>query len=145
VRGYSHKLGECALAFFAAPDLAGKCPAFPACLDDAPLLLPGDDATVRSRIETWLESNRLAPRVVGEFDDGALMMAFGQAGGGFFPAPAVLADPIEKQFGVQRVGLVEEIQDVFYAITGERRISHPAVLAVTEAAQEVLTRLSANS
>lgn len=143
VRGYSHKLGECALAFFAAPDLAGKCPAFPACLDDAPLLLPGDDATVRSRIETWLESKRLAPRVVGEFDDGALMMAFGQAGGGFFPAPAVLADPIEKQFGVQRVGLVEEIQDVFYAITGERRISHPAVLAVTEAAQEVLTRLSA--
>jgi LysR family transcriptional activator of nhaA len=96
VRGYSHKLGECALAFFAAPGPGGSMPRpFPACLDDAPLLLPGDDATVRSRIETWLEKNRLAPRVVGEFDDGALMMAFGQAGGGYFPAPAVLAEAIE--------------------------------------------------
>ncbi len=143
VRGYSHKLGECALAFFAAPDLADKCGEFPACLDDAPLLLPGDDATVRSRIETWLEKNRLAPRVVGEFDDGALMMAFGQAGGGYFPAPAVLADAIEAQFGVRRVGLVEEIQDVFYAITGERHITHPAVLAVTEAALGMPPRLTA--
>ncbi len=143
VRGYSHKLGECALAFFAAPALAEACARFPACLDGAPLLLPGDDATVRPRIETWLEKNRLAPKVVGEFDDGALMMAFGQAGGGFFPAPAVLAGAIEAQFGVRRVGLVEEIQDVFYAITGERHITHPAVLAVTGAAQGMLTGLIA--
>ena len=134
VRGYSHKLGECALAFFAAPGLAQDCAEFPACLDDSPLLLPGDDATVRPRIETWLERHRLAPRVLGEFDDGALMMAFGQAGGGFFPAPAVLAEAIEAQFGVKRVGVVEDIQDVFYAITGERHITHPAVLAVTSAA-----------
>jgi LysR family transcriptional regulator, transcriptional activator of nhaA len=145
VRGYSHKLGECALAFFAAPDLADACGDFPACLNDAPLLLPGDDATVRTRIEAWLEKNRLAPRVVGEFDDGALMMAFGQAGGGFFPAPAVLAEVIEAQFGVKRVGVVEDIQDVFYAITGERRITHPAVLAVTEAAQGMLSRLMAGA
>ena len=143
VRGYSHKLGECALAFFAAPALAERCGSFPACLDDGPLLLPGDDATTRGRIETWLEKNRLAPRVVGEFDDGALMMAFGQAGGGYFPAPAVLADAIEAQFGVRRVGLVEEIQDVFYAITGERHITHPAVLAVTEAALGMPPRLTA--
>jgi LysR family transcriptional activator of nhaA len=70
------------------------------------------------------------------------MMAFGQAGGGYFPAPAVLADAIEAQFGVRRVGLVEEIQDVFYAITGERHITHPAVLAVTEAAQGLPPRLT---
>lgn len=134
VRGYSHKLGECALAFFAAPVLAERCGEFPACLDGGPLLLPGDDATVRLRIETWLEKHRLAPRVVGEFDDGALMMAFGQAGGGYFPAPAVLSEAIEAQFGVSRVGVVEDIQDAFYAITGERHVTHPAVLAVTAAA-----------
>ena len=144
VRGYSHKLGGCTLAFFAAPNLADKCVEFPACLNEAPLLLPGDDATVRSRIETWLEKNRLAPRVVGEFDDGALMMAFGQAGGGYFPAPVVLAEAIEAQFGVRRVGLVEEIQDVFYAITGERHITHPAVLVVTEAALGMPPRLTAS-
>jgi LysR family transcriptional activator of nhaA len=145
VRGYSHKLGECALAFFATRELADGCPDFPDCLDDAPLLLPGDDATVRSRIETWLEKNRLAPRVVGEFDDGALMMAFGQAGGGYFPAPEVLSEAIETQFGVKRVGVVEDIQDVFYAITGERHITHPAVLAVTGSAQGKLTRLTAGA
>jgi LysR family transcriptional activator of nhaA len=130
VRGYSHKLGECALAFFAAPALADACAGFPDCLNEAPLLLPGDDATARPRIEAWLEKNRLAPRVVGEFDDGALMMAFGQAGGGYFPAPAVLAESIETQFGVRRVGLAEDIQEVFYAITGERHITHPAAQAV---------------
>ncbi len=130
VRGYSHKLGECGLAFFAAPALADACADFPACLNGAPLLLPGDDATARPRIEAWLEKNRLAPRVVGEFDDGALMMAFGQAGGGYFPAPAVLGEAIAAQFGVRRVGLAEDIQDVFYAITGERHITHPAAQAV---------------
>lgn len=130
VRGYSHKLGECGLAFFAAPMLADTCTVFPDCLNGAPLLLPGDDATARPRIEAWLEKNRLAPRVVGEFDDGALMMAFGQAGGGYFPAAAVLGEAIETQFGVRRVGLAEDIQDVFYAITGERHITHPAAQAV---------------
>jgi LysR family transcriptional regulator, transcriptional activator of nhaA len=145
VRGYSHKLGECALAFFAAPELARGCTDFPACLDDAPLLLPGDDATVRPRIEAWLEKNRLAPRVVGEFDDGALMMAFGQAGGGHFPAPSVLAEAIEAQYGVCRVGEVEEIQDVFYAITGERHITNPAVLAVTNASLGMPTKLMAGA
>lgn len=144
VRGYSHKLGECALAFFAAPGLAASCADFPACLDGAPLLLPGDDATVRPRLENWLEKNRLAPRVVGEFDDGALMMAFGQAGGGYFPAPEVLGDAIEAQFGVKRVGVVEDIQDVFYAITGERRITHPAVRAVTQAGLPGLTTAPAS-
>lgn len=141
VRGYSHKLGESALAFFAAPSLAMPDQSFPGCLDGAPLLLPGDDASVRPRIEAWLEKHRLAPRVVGEFDDGALMMAFGQAGRGYFPAPAVLASAIETQFGAREVGRTEEIRDVFHAITGERRISHSAVLAVTEAAQDMLASL----
>ncbi len=142
VRGYSHKLGECPLAFFAAASLAEVRAAFPSCLHEAPLLLPGDDATVRPRIETWLERNRLAPRIVGEFDDGALMMAFGQAGRGYFPAPVTLAESIARQFGARHVGTVEEIQEVFYAITGERHITHPAVRAVTDAAQEVLSRLA---
>lgn len=140
VRGYSHKLGECPLAWYAAAGLTHAHAAFPACLRAAPLLLPGDDATVRPQIETWLEKNRLAPHVVGEFDDGALMMAFGQAGRGFFPAPAAVAESITRQFGVVHVGTVEEIQDVFYAITGERQITHPAVRAVSEAARDVLNR-----
>lgn len=138
VRGLSYKLGESALAFFAAPSLAERCGEFPRCLDDAPLFMPGDDATVRGRIERWLVRLRIAPRVVGEFDDGALMKAFGQEGGGFFPSPAVLADEIEVQYGVRMVGQVEEVREEFYALMPDRSFSHPGVRAITEAAHAAL-------
>ncbi len=140
VRGHSRWLGESALAFFAAPALAAQCRQFPQCLDGAPLFLPGDDATVRGRIERWLEQQRIAPRVFGEFDDGALMKAFGQEGGGYFPSPLVLAGEIEAQYGVRLVGVVEAVREEYYAITREQNISHPAVLAVTAEASAALLR-----
>jgi LysR family transcriptional regulator, transcriptional activator of nhaA len=135
VRGYSHKLGECDTAFFAAPALALDCGPFPACLDGMPLLLPGEDSTARGRLDQWLEAERLTPRIVGEFDDAALMKAFGQAGRGVFPAPAVLASEVERQFNVREIGRTSAVREAFYAITGERRITHPAVLTVTDAAR----------
>jgi len=138
VRGFNHKLGESDVAFFAAPKLARGCGEFPACLDGKPLLLPGEDSTARGRLEQWLEAQRLVPSIVGEFDDAALMKAFGQAGRGFFPAPAVLADEVEQQYGVREVGRTSAVREAFYAITGERRITHPAVRAVTEAARDSL-------
>jgi len=138
VRGFNHKLGESDVAFFAAPELARQCKEFPACLEGKPLLLPGEDSTARGRLEQWLEAERLAPQIVGEFDDAALMKAFGQAGRGFFPAPAVLAKEVEKQYGVREVGRTSVMRESFYAITGERRITHPAVLTVTEAARDSL-------
>lgn len=138
VRGFNHKLGESDVAFFAAPGLVGRCRKFPTCLDGNPLLLPGEDSTARARLEHWLEVERLAPLIVGEFDDAALMKAFGQAGRGFFPAPAVLAAEVEAQYGVREVGRTSAVKEAFYAITGERRITHPAVRTVTEAARDSL-------
>jgi LysR family transcriptional activator of nhaA len=138
VRGFNHKLGESDTAFFAAPKLARSCGEFPACLDGKPLLLPGEDSSSRGRLEQWLEAERLVPRIVGEFDDAALMKAFGQAGRGFFPAPAVLAAEVEAQYGVREVGRTSAVREAFYAITGERRITHPAVRTVTEAARDSL-------
>lgn len=138
VRGYSHKLGESEVAFFAGAGLADSGRPFPDCLDDAPLLLPGDDATARAQIERWLAGRRLTPRIAGEFDDDALMRAFGQAGGGYFPGAAMLAEELRSQHGVRLVGRAEGLYEAFYAITGERRISHPAVRAVTGAAPELL-------
>jgi LysR family transcriptional activator of nhaA len=134
VRGYSHKLGESDIAFFAAPGLVDAARPFPDCLNDAPLLLPGDDATLRGQIERWLDARRLTPRIAGEFDDDALMRAFGQAGGGFFPGAAALAGEMRAQYGVVMVGRAEGLHEAFYAITGERRVSHPAIHAVTGAA-----------
>ncbi|NWG87246.1 MAG: transcriptional activator NhaR [Hydrogenophilaceae bacterium] len=138
VRGFNHKLGESDMAFFAAPKLARSCGKFPRCLDGQPLLLPGEDSTARGRIEQWLEAERIVPNIVGEFDDAALMKSFGQAGRGFFPAPAVLAGAVAAQYGVREVGRTSAVREAFYAITGERRITHPAVLTITEAARDSL-------
>ncbi len=138
VRGFNHKLGESDVAFFAAPALARTCKKFPACLDAKPLLIPGEDSSTRVRLEQWLEAEELAPRIVGEFDDAALMKAFGQAGRGFFPAPAVLAAEVEAQYGVREVGRTSALREAFYVITGERSITHPAVRIVTEAARDSL-------
>jgi LysR family transcriptional activator of nhaA len=137
VRAFGHYLGTCAVAFFAAPALARKCTGrFPRSLDGAPLLLPGQDAVVRPKLAQWLAERGLRPRVVGEFDDRALMHDFGGAGSGIFPAPAPLRDEIVERYGVERLGETDEVVETFYAISVERRLAAPAVLAIRNAARE---------
>jgi LysR family transcriptional activator of nhaA len=138
VRAHSHKLGESPIAFFAAPEIAAVCDRFPDCLDDAPILLPGQGAAIRGQIDRWLGDMRISPRIMGEFDDGALLQAFGQAGSGFFPAPAALAEEVMNRYRVMEVGRVDEVREAFWLISGERRLSHPAVCAVMEAAHDTL-------
>lgn len=138
IRGHSHKLGESATAFFGADALCNDHLEFPDCLNDAPLLLPGSHAAIRGYIDCWLNDQRLTPRLMGEFDDGALMKAFGEAGAGFFPAPAILADEIGQRYQVRCIGRVEDLHEVFWAITAERRISHPAIMTVMESARVAL-------
>lgn len=135
VRAHSRKLGESALAFFACPRLVRRDTAFPACLNGAPLLLPGQNAAVRGEIDRWLGEARLSPRVVGEFDDSALMKVFAQAGEGYFPAPAIISDEICTRYGVIEVGRLDEVREAFWLISTERRIQHPGVRAVLEAAR----------
>lgn len=138
VRGHSRKLGESAVAFFAAPELARQCGAFPACLNGAPLLLPGPNSAVRGEIDRWLGEARLYPRVVGEFDDSALMKVFAQAGEGFFPAPVIISDEICARYGVNEVGVVDEVREAFWLISTGRRIQHPEVGAVLEDARSAV-------
>ncbi len=139
VRAYNHRLGESGVSFFASARLSkslkGK---FPACLDGAPMLIPGRDAAVNSQLERWCETNKLRPRVVGEFDDGALMKAFGQHGVGVFIGPTVLESEIETQYRVKAVGRTQEIVEEFFAISVERRVTHPCVVAIAEAARDRL-------
>lgn len=86
VRGFSHKLLESGICFFATAPLRDRFPqTFPHCLQSAPLLLPSDEAAIRRPLMQWLESQKVTPRIVAEFDDSALMKAFGEAGEGFFP------------------------------------------------------------
>jgi len=139
VRAYNHRLGESGMSFFASArlfkSLKGK---FPACLDGAPMLVPGDGAAVRPRLDRWHDANKLRPRVVGEFDDSALMKAFGQRGAGVFIGPSVLESEIETQYRVKTLGRTEEIVEEFFAISVERRLTHPCVVAITGAARNRL-------
>lgn len=144
VRGYSHLLGESDLSFFATPALAAGCGEnFPALLDGAPMLMPGEDVAIRARLEQWLEAEHLHPRIVGEFDDSALLKAFGQAGAGLFVAPTAIAEHVCDQYGVVAVGRIDSIREQVFAITTERRLTHPATVAISEAARDEIFRATA--
>lgn len=137
VRGFSHLLGECGVTFFAAPALAKQFKkGFPQRLEAAPFLLPGEDAAVRPRLLRWFDKERIRPRIVGEFDDGALLKEFGEAGTGIFCMPTAAAPQIRKQYGVVELGRTSAVIEQFYAISVERRLSHPAVVAISSAARK---------
>lgn len=135
VRGFSHALGECGLSFFATKSLRAQYPqTFPACLHGAPVLLPGEDSALRSRLMHWFETQGIRPKITGEFDDSALMSAFGEAGVGFFAMPSAITDMVMRQYDLELVGSTDAITEQFYAISVQRKITHPAVLAISQAA-----------
>lgn len=145
VKGFSHLLGECGLGFFAAPALARRHKGrFPRLLDGAPLLLPGEDGAVRPRLLRWLEDQGIRPRIIGEFDDDALLQAFGRAGAGIFAAPAAIGDQVKRQYGVVSIGRTADVTEAFYAISVERRLVHPAVVAISSSARRDLFRMRRN-
>ncbi len=132
VRAYSHLLGECALSVFASEELAQSLSgSFPALLDKAPMLLPGADGALQAQLLKWLDAQRLHPRIVGEFDDSALMKAFGRAGAGVFVAPASTRAQICQQYQVLEIGRIDEITEQVWAITTEPRMTDPAIVAIS--------------
>jgi len=138
-RAYSHLLGECDIAFFAAPRLAARLrPGFPGSLDQAPFLLPSGRSRNRRVLDTWFASHGITPRVVGEFDDSALLKTFGQGGLGVFAAPTVVEAEVIRQCKVRVVGRAAGARARFYALTMERRVRHPAVVRVLEDARGAL-------
>ncbi|OBZ22045.1 LysR family transcriptional regulator [Pseudomonas protegens] len=139
IKGYSQKLGECGISFFATEELARRHGAdFPRGLHSAPLLIPGQETVVRSRLLRWFAEQQLQPRIIGEFDDSALMQAFGQSGSGIFIAPSVIADEVMQQYGVQLIGQTDAVAESFYAISVERKVKHPGIVAITEGARREL-------
>jgi LysR family transcriptional activator of nhaA len=139
VRGYNHLLGESSLTAFATAELAAHIGGdFPACLHGAPMLLPGEDFAIHQRLLHWLESSGVHPRVVGEFDDGAMMNTFGQTGAGVFFAPTAIAAQVCDQYRVVTLGRIDSVVEQVYAITTERRLSHPATIAVSNVARALL-------
>ena len=139
VRAFSHRLGTSGVNFFAAPALFERCGgAFPQCLDGAPMLLPSEDSALGQRLRAWFQARSLHPRVVGEFDDSALAKEFGRRGAGIFVGPSVLSNEIEKQLNVKTLGVAADVVDEFFAISVERRVTHPCVVAITQSARNEL-------
>jgi LysR family transcriptional regulator, transcriptional activator of nhaA len=137
VRGFSHLLGESGLSVFGTHSMAlGLSGKFPAALDNVPFLLPGEDVAIRPKLIQWFTANALRPNVVGEFDDSALMKAFGQAGVGLFVAPTAIVDYVCRQYKVDEIGRIDSVVEQLYAITTERQLTHPAVAAISKSARE---------
>ena len=137
LRVFSHLLGETQISLFALPALADRYrEGFPKSLHGAPLLLPTRNNAVRGRIDNWLEMHEAHPDLIGEFDDNALLLTFGRAGRGLFPAPSVLAKDVLEQFGAVEVGAMAQVREQIYAISNERKIKHPAIEAILSAMHE---------
>ncbi len=145
VRGYSHLLGESGLTVFGTRgvinQLSGKhAVTFPSSLDNAPFLLPGEDAAIRPKLIQWFERNNLRPNIIGEFDDSALMKAFGQAGTGLFVAPRAILDHVCEQYKVEALGHIDTVIEQLYGITTERRLTHPAIIEISKVARDGVFR-----
>ncbi len=136
VKAFNHELGSTPMSFFCAPTLGKTLKGdFPECLNNAPMLIQGAQASIRQQWEGWLSRHQLHPRTIGEFDDGALMNAFGRKGRGIFMAPSVMEADIVEQFGVEVIGRSDELVEEFFAVSVERRITHPCVVAITKTAR----------
>ncbi|MBA2963111.1 MULTISPECIES: LysR family transcriptional regulator [Ramlibacter] len=141
LRLYSHALGEAVLDWWApvAMARAARQP-FPASLADMPLLLPTGQSAVRTRLDQWFERQNLRPRVAGEFEDSALLAAFGRSGLGAFPASSWSRDELSTDRGLQRLGDTPELVEQFFLISAERRIQHPLVQRLLPAPQKQVAR-----
>ncbi len=141
VRAFNHLLGECGTTFFAAPRLAHRCrDSFPASLHSAPLLLPTRETAIRNSLTQWFDELQIHPGVMGEFDDSALMKTFGQAGVGIFTAPTVIENEVTRQYKVEAIGRADSVREQFYAISAERKLKHPAVIAIRDTARQQVFR-----
>ena len=102
--------------------------------------MPLESLTLRRSLNQWFVRHDIVPRVVMEFEDSALLEAFGADGAGIFPAPSVVAEEVMRQHGVERIGEASEVRERFYAISVARRLQHPAVVAIADARQQLFPK-----
>jgi len=139
IKAYNHYLGQSDLSFFATPALAAKLKEpFPACLNDAPILLPTKQNAIRQLFDKWCHDYNIYPVIRGQYDDSALMKAFGKAGFGVFFMPSIIEQEVKETFGLEVIGRLSEIKQKFYAISAERKVTHPAIAAICDTARDII-------
>ena len=138
VKAFTHVLAESAMGWFAAPALIKRHPGrFPGCLRDAPVLLPLAGTTLRREVDQWLGEREVRPKVVGEFQDSALLKVFGSQGAGAFPAPVAVQSEVEKLYGVRLIGTMRGVSARVFAISIDRVVRHPAIAAIAGSSREL--------
>ena len=136
---FNHLLGESTISLFAPAPLAARLRRrFPASLNHAPVLVPTTNSPLRRALDEWFDEEHITPRIVGEFEDSALMQVFGQAAGCVFPAPSAIATDVSRFHGVRPIGRLHDVRERYYVISPERRLKHPGVLAITSVARDQL-------
>jgi len=141
IEAHTHLLGESGVTLFGPEHLASHYRRrFPQSLDGAPFLLPTPNSMLRRSLDEWFRKYGIEPFIVGEFEDGATMQAFAQEGHGLFPGSSVVESEITRQNQVHKVARITGLRESFYGITVERRLKHPAVLAISESAKEEIFR-----
>jgi LysR family transcriptional activator of nhaA len=139
IRAFNHILGECGIGIFGAPGLCERHrTGLPTSLNGAPFVMPAEGTLMRRSVDQWVSEADIHPEIVGEMDDTALMKVFAEAGIGFIPAPLAIQDEIEEQFGLGLIMAIPGAIERFYAITVQRRLEHPAVVAISQAAKSEL-------
>ena len=139
VRAYSHLLGESEVVLLGTKDLAEKLKTgFPGSLDGAPMLLPMRNSVLRRSLDNWFEINEIRPKIVGEFEDSAMLKIMGKAGVGVFPIAKAIRKEVDEMYGVEFIGAIPDVSEKYYALSVERKVKHPAVLAISEVARKNL-------
>lgn len=141
VRAFNHALGECSVTVFGVAKLAAAYQkGFPRSLDGAPFILPNEGSALRRTFEQWCVENALRPRVVAEVDDSALLMTLGEGGLGLFAAPSIVEAEVSRQYGVRSLGKLDRVRERFFALSIDRKLKHPAVVAICDRAREELAK-----
>ena len=139
VQAYNHFLGECTVSLMGSPDLARQYrEGLPESLADGPILLSGLQSNLRRSLLRWYRDHGLEPRIVAEIADNAVLKVFGQHGLGMFAVPTAVEADVARRYEVERITLLDGVQERYYAISVERRIRNPAVAAITAAARSEL-------
>ena len=139
VRAFNHLLGKCGVTVYGTTELARTFKrGFPKSLHGAPMLLPTQNTSLRRLLEQWFDEKGIHPVTAHEFEDSAVLKVFGQAGHGLFATPSAIESEVCRQYSVKVVGRIPEVVERFYAISIEKRLRHPALLKICEAAREQL-------
>jgi LysR family transcriptional activator of nhaA len=138
-KSFNHPLGSCGVAFCAAPALAARLRRqFPQSLQEAPALLPTQNTNLRRSLDQWFHAKGIEPKIAGEFEDAAMSTVVAADGFGYMPIASVIGKEVLARYPLEIIGVTHQCQAQFFAISAERRLTHPAVLLITQNAQSRL-------